>query len=160
MPCGRSPGFGLGGDSDSFVVDSTGATIADYVLEEAAGVCVPMPAELRANIADIVLTAMTGDGWMSVLSTRVRITPDGVIVCGNLSSLAPDVAVGKVGSPPEIEDPEIATLDPGIPPDTGATSPGRPWAFAFLTAGLFIVAIGLRTTSLMVSRVRSKGMRR
>ena len=122
------------------VVDSTGATIADYALGEAASVCVPMPAELRANIADIVLTAMTDDGGMTVLSTRVTITPDGVIVCGNLSSLPADVAVGKVGSPPEIEESEIESSDEPLP-DAGGAAPMLPLVVMLLMFGSLAVIV-------------------
>ena len=87
------------------VVDADGEAVSDYALSDAATTCVPLPPELRGSIADIVMAVTEDGGGMTVLSTSVKITPDGVSVCGKLSTLPVTVAVGKVGSPPEVVDP-------------------------------------------------------
>ena len=106
-------------------VDASGTTVSSYAFGEPVVVCVPMPNELRGSIADIVLTSTQGEvNDTTVLSTRIRILPvGGVQVCGNLSTVPANVAVGKVGSPPEIEDPDAAAGSGEPLPDTGGAQP-------------------------------------
>ncbi len=123
------------------VVDSAGDEIADYALGEAVTVCAPLPDELRGNISDIVLVSSNGSRGLTVLSSRVRIIPDGTLVCGALSTLPANLAVGKSGSPPEVVDEEEA-VDAGTPPDTGGVSVGQDWVLWLLVVGSAAVVTG------------------
>ena len=124
-------------------VDASGEPVSDYGLAEAVTACVPLPAELRGNIAEIFLTAADDGGDTTVLSTSVKITPDGVSVCGKLSTLPATVAVGKAGSPPEVVDPSEDDVAEGPLPDTGGVAPATPWLLYLLLAGMFVTAAGL-----------------
>ena len=124
------------------VVDANGEAISNYALKEAAMVCVPLPPELRSNIANIVPVATNDGDQVTVLSTSVRITPQGVSVCGKLSLLPATVAVGRTGSPPDVIDPDGETVEEGFLPDTGGESPSRHWILWLLLAGAMATALG------------------
>ena len=134
------------------VFNADGEAVSDYALSDAATTCVPLPPELRGSIADIVLAVTEDGGGMTVLSTSVKITPDGVSVCGKLSTLPATVAAGKVGSPPEVVDPSEDDVAESPLPDTGGESPSRHWVLWLLLAGAMATALG---TSLFWSTARS-----
>ena len=135
------------------VVDADGDAVSDYGLNKAVTACVPLPSELRGNIADIVLAAADDAGDTTVLSTSVKITPDGVSVCGKLSTLPATVAVGKVGSPPEVVDPSEDVAEEPLP-DTGGAAPATPWLLYLLLAGLFATVAGMT----VLRRIRRFGI--
>ena len=145
------------------VVDADGDAVSDYGLNEAVTACVPLPPELRGNIADIVLAATDDAGGTTVLSTSVKITPDGVSVCGKLSTLPATVAVGKAGSPPEVVDP-IDDVAEGPLPDTGGVAPATPWLLWLALAGMFATVTGwtvlrrVRRFDIAGSRIRRDGV--
>ena len=145
------------------VVDADGDAVSDYGLNEAVTACVPLPPELRGNIADIVLAATDHAGGTTVLSTSVKITPDGVSVCGKLSTLPATVAVGKAGSPPEVVDP-IDDVAEGPLPDTGGVAPATPWLLWLALAGMFATVTGwtvlrrVRRFDIAGSRIRRDGV--
>ena len=124
-------------------VDASSEPVSAYGLAEAVTACVPLPAELRGNIAEIFLTTADDDRGMTVLSTSVKITPDGVSVCGKLSTLPATVAVGKAGSPPEVVDPSEDDVAEEPLPDTGGVAPATPWLFYLMLTGMFVTAAGL-----------------
>ena len=67
------------------VVDSAGAAISDYRLEDAAQVCVPLPDMFRARISDLALVTINSDDTLTILSANVRLGNGGsASVCGNL----------------------------------------------------------------------------
>ena len=136
-------------------VDSTGAAISSYVLEDAATVCVPLPDELRSNISDLAVVAINGDGSLTILSAQVRITTAGTMVCGGLSNLPASVAVGSAGAPAAIPTP---TPEPTPePPVTGGTAPASSatvlWA---LLLGVAVLTLG---AALVIAR-RREGTRK
>ena len=137
------------------VVDSAGSTVSDYVLSEPAAACLPLPAELRSNISEIVVASTDHDGEMTVLSTTVKITASGAVVCGKLSSLPANLAVGKIGSPPAVEEmlPEDGSDEPL--PDTGGTSPTLPLAILLTLFG----SLAVIASSLAVMRPRRPARR-
>ena len=135
--------YTLGGQRYAIrVVDADGDAVSDYGLNEAVTACVPLPPELRGNISDIVLAATDDAGGTTVLSTSVKITPDGVSVCGKLSTLPATVAVGKAGSPPEVVDPSDDVAEEPLP-DTGGVAPATPWLLYLMLTGLFATVAGL-----------------
>ena len=145
------------------VVDADGDAVSDYGLNEAVTACVPLPPELRGNIADIVLAATDDAGGTTVLSTSVKITPDGVSVCGKLSTLPARVAVGKAGSPLEVVDPSDDVAEEPLP-DTGGVAPATPWLLYLMLTGLFATVAGLtvlrrvRRFGIAGSRIRRDGV--
>ncbi len=125
------------------VVGSSGQAISAYSLGEAAVVCIPMPPELRSNVSDIVLVALDNEDF-TVLSTRVKITPDGIRVCGNHSMLPSAVAVGKVGPPAvavEAGDEAEGSLEEF--PDTGGSSFPIVAVILMLMLGVWTIRVGL-----------------
>ena len=136
-------------------VDSAGAAISSYVLEDPATVCVPLPDALRSNISKLAVVAINGDGSLTILSAQVKITSAGTMVCGGLSELPASVAVGSSGAPAAIP---TATPEPTPePPDTGGTAPASSgnvlWA---LLLGVATLALG---TTLVIAR-RREGTRK
>ena len=83
-------------------VDASSAAISSYELSSAAKVCLPLPDELRTNIADLAIVAINADGSLTILSTSVRIGSAGADVCGNISGIPASVAVGSEGAPAAI----------------------------------------------------------
>ena len=133
------------------VIDRAAQEVAGYVLSEPATACMPMPPELRGNISDIVLVKTDGEGESTVLSTRIRVSPEGVTVCGALSTLPANLAVAKTGAPPEIDemhDETDATDDPL--PDTGGTALRSRQLAMLLVFGLVAAIAG----SLFLTRTR------
>ena len=102
-------------------VDSTGTSISDYALEDAAKVCVPLPSMFRARISDLALVTINSDDSLTILAANVRLSDGGASVCGNLSNLPASVAVGSMGSPDAI--PTATPVPTPVPPPTGATAP-------------------------------------
>ena len=123
------------------VIDRAAQEVSNYVLSEPTTACVPLSPELRGNISDIVLVSTDGDGDLTVLSTRVRITPEGALVCGALSAVPASLAVGKVGSPPELPEPEAEPEEEL--PETGGTGIGVYMIVSLLLTGTFGGIVGL-----------------
>ena len=136
--------YTLGGQRYAIsVIDADRVLVSDYALNKAVTACAPLPSELRGNIADIVLAAADDAGGTTVLSTSVKITPDGVSVCGKLSTLPATVAVGKAGSPPEVVDPGEDDVAEEPLPDTGGAAPAKPWLLYLMLTGMFATVAGL-----------------
>ncbi len=130
-------------------VDATAESLSEYVLDEAAKVCIPLPPDLRSNIGDIVMVATTRDGQVQILSTSVKIASEDVSVCGALSSLPAEVAAGKDGSPPEADGPADLPTDDELSPDTGGVPivPGiAMWMLLAGAAGMVAGMLLLLTT--------------
>ena len=122
-------------------VDGSGAAISNYVLDESIAVCVPLPAELRHNIADLAVVAINPGGTLTILSAQVRIGSAGTMVCGALSTLPASIAVGSAGSP--------APLPTAVPeptpeaPDTGGSSPRYGVLIWLMLIGIVALASGI-----------------
>ncbi len=130
------------------VVDSAGASVSDYVLDEAAKVCVPLPNTFRARISDLALVTINSDGSLTILAANVRLGDGGdASVCGNLSNLPASAAVGSMGAPAAI--PTATPIPTPVPPETGGSAPssnGMLWALLLGTAILLLGAIVVLTT--------------
>ena len=146
--------YTLAGSSYSInVIDSTSEPVSNYVLGEPVVACFPMPEQLRSNISDIVLVQTGDDSAVTVLSTRLRITPDGPLVCGALSTVPANVAVGKEGSPetlPEEEPEPVQEL-----PETGGLQPD----VLVLVSLLIIGAVGAVAGRRLILRRRASTRR-
>ena len=118
------------------VINESGKAVSRYALEEAATVCVPLPAELRESIAGVVLVVIDDDQELTALSSSVSIGSEGVQVCGALSSLPAMIAVGSVGSPPEAAEDEHELL-----PDTGGVAPAHSTLLVLAMSGIAMIAV-------------------
>ena len=129
-------------------VDSAGASVSDYVLDEAAKVCVPLPNTFRARISDLALVTINSDGSLTILAANVRLgNGGGASVCGNLSNLPASAAVGSMGAPAAI--PTATPIPTPVPPETGGSAPssnGMLWALLLGTAILLLGATVVLTT--------------
>ena len=125
------------------VINESGKAVSRYALEEAATVCVPLPAELRESIAGVVLVVIDDDQELTALSSSVSIGSEGVQVCGALSSLPAMIAVGSVGSPPEAAEDEHELL-----PDTGGVAPAHSTLLVLAMSGIAMIAVAFVVSSM------------
>ncbi len=133
------------------VTDASGEPVSDYLLDRASTVCVPLPPELRGNIADIVLVAIDEADQITILSTSVKITLDDFAVCGKLSTVPSTVAVGRIGAPPGVVEPDQTGMDAlEMLPDTGGKSVPSFWLMMIIAAGIVATTIG----TIYVARAR------
>ncbi len=133
-------------------VDSTGASVSDYVLDEAAEVCVPLPDAFRARISDLALVTINSDGSLTILAANVRLGDGGdASVCGNLSNLPASVAVGSMGAPAAI--PTATPIPTPVPPETGGSAPTSNGMLWVLVLGTAIILLGA-TVALTTRRSR------
>ena len=137
--------YTLGGNMYGIhAVDGTGAAISDYVLDDPAKVCVPLPDMFRARISDLALVTINSDSTLTILAATVRLNSDGgggASVCGNLSNMPASVAVGSTGAPDAI--PTATPIPTPEPPDTGGTAPSSDNGILWLMLILGVVAIAL-----------------
>ena len=130
-------------------VDAAGEPISEYALNAPATACVPLPAELRGNIADLVLVRTDSEGGLSVQSSRVRLTPDGAMVCGALSAVPATLAVGRAGAPAPL--PEEESVAGEELPDTGGYGPASSVPMAVL---LLSVLVGFAGVLMLLPHIR------
>ncbi len=134
-------------------LDVSGAPVSNYQLNSSVEFCAPLADSLRANISDVATLAMNADGSLTVLSTLIRISGDGVLGCANVSTVPVMVALGTSGSPAAIP---TATPEPiPEPPATGGYSPGGSIGFMLLLfiTGLITVGSGFRFALLRRHRI-------
>ena len=122
-----------------YAVDSSGASISSYVLDEPARVCVPLPVELRQNISALGLVATNSNGSLTVLAGNVSLGSAGTMVCGNLGYLPASVAVGSQGAPGPLPTPAPIVEEL---PDTGGESPAAVVALMALLLGMGSAVLG------------------
>ncbi len=127
------------------VVDGSEEPIADYLLNRPALVCIPLPRQLRSNVDDISIVAMkSGDESFTVLTSRVRISPDGSTqVCGNLSALPANIAAAKLGAPSVLPIDEEAQSNDAAPPDTGGHRLPMGATVALMLLGTAVAIVGV-----------------
>ena len=132
--------YTLGGNMYSIdVVDSTGANVSSYRLDDGAKVCVPLPNEMRSNISKVAMVSINADESLTVHSASVRLGASGESVCGNISTLPATVAVAVHGSPDAI--PTATPMPEPETPDTGGNAPTS-------NALLWLTVIGIATTTI------------
>ena len=138
----------LGGNVyDVDLVDSSEAVIDTYNLDDPATVCVPLPNALPTNLYDLALVGINSGGSLTVHAAVVRInSTGGTEVCGYLSNLPAEVAVGIQSMPAVI--PTATPESVPEPPSTGATAPSSNGAVWALLIGIAIVSAGLVVTNI------------
>ncbi len=114
--------YTLAGDSyDILAIDSAMQRVTGYALASPAEACIPLPDRLRPNISDVALAASDNSGSMTTLASTVKVTVDGMAICGNLSELPATISAANVGSQSD-----FLTTSP-VPeselPDTGGSTP-------------------------------------
>ena len=135
--------YTLVGDAYSIsTVDASGAAVLNYQLNSALEFCAPVPDALLSNISDVATLALNTDSTLTVISTSIRITGDGLLGCANLSTVPAIVALGTSGAPRAIP---TATPEPQpVPPDTGGKAPStNGWNWLLLLTGVLIAGIGV-----------------
>ena len=135
--------YTLAGDAYSIsAVDASGMTVSNYQFASGIEFCAPLPDALRSNISDVATLALNADGTLTVISTSIRITSNGVLGCANLSTVPATVALGTSGTPAAIPTP---TPEPTPePPDTGGKAPStNMWTWLLLLTGIAISGVGV-----------------
>ena len=132
--------YTLGGDWYAIgAVDASGRRVEEsYELNDVLDVCIPLPAELSSNISELAMVSMnTDDSSLTILSSRVRLTTAGTRVCGHLSTVPTNVAVGTAGAPRPLPTAIPEPFDQtGFPDAGGLTPPSQ-------TVVLWMALIGL-----------------
>ena len=121
------------------IQESGSSPLLDFTLDDPLTVCLPMPAEFRANISDVVAVERNFDGSYGILTTKLRQSAGELSVCGNVSTLPATVGVAKLGvveAPPPTPVPDVVT------PDTGATNPGMNLVAILLAMGVLLMLSG------------------
>jgi len=127
------------------VVDGGEEPIADYLLNRPAQVCIPLPRQLRSNVDDVSIVAMkSGEESFTILTSRVRITPDGSTqVCGNLSVLPANIAAAKLGAPSASPIVDEAQSNGAALPDTGGGLLPIDVIVALMLLGTAVAIVGM-----------------
>ena len=135
--------YTLAGNSYNIsAVGVNGMPVLNYQLNATLEFCAPVPDMLRSNISEVATIALNADGTLTVLSTSIRITSEGLLGCANLSTVPVIVAHGTSGIPAAIP---TATLEPTPEsPDTGGKAPStNGWNWLLLLTGISIAGIGV-----------------
>ena len=105
-------------------VDADSQPLTDYRFDSAVEVCVPLPSQLRTKINDVaVVTSTTNSASFTVLSSLVRLQPDGTPqLCGQLSALPAKIAAAKRGAPDALPTVTPSPSEGETLPDTGGAS--------------------------------------
>ena len=110
--------------------------LARYTLDDPLTVCLPYPAEFRAELANIVAVERKHDGALGILTTKVRSNAGVLTVCGAISTLPATVGVAKLGTVPAA----APTPMPTEPlPETGGAAPSVIVIALMLLAGLVLL---------------------
>ena len=144
--------YTLVGDSyEILAVDSSGQRVSDYRLASPVQACIPLPDALQSNISDVAIAATDGSGSLTILASSVRITPEGAILCGNLSELPATIAAAKVGAPPDFPTP-TPTSEEELP-DTGGSAPSSSRGM------LWMLLIGITAAMIGATVIRARSLR-
>ena len=135
--------YTLAGDMYSVTaVDASSNVISDYDFNDPARVCLPVPPSLTGNITELLMVVVNSRGDLTPLTGGLRTVPNGAPrVCGNVSSLPSDLAIGKRGTPPT-PTPVPPTPTPVLPNAGGNAVPYN-WAVVAMIFGLSIVFLGV-----------------
>ncbi len=148
--------FVLGGNWYTIsAVTQLGEPVSDYALAKPLRFCIPLPPELRANVADLVIASQYENDEPTILSASVFLGEAEISVCGGTSLVPAKVIVATVGAPPPevVESSEHPTEIEA--PSTGGWVPIQTGAYIWaLLIGLTSVVLGLAVT-----RVRSRHRR-
>ncbi len=135
--------YTLNGDQyDISGYDASGQIFTNYRFQTYIEACIPLPDELRNQFADVELIVINPDRSLTSLPSKVTYSSKGAQVCGPVSSIPSNIAVGIKGAPGPLPTPEIKT------PDTGGGALERSWVLLLLVLGLTVAA-----TSVAVARI-------
>ena len=100
------------------------APVSGYMLDDPISACLPLPDMFRSDISDVVVVNRNpSDGTLGILSSKVRQTDSGLVICGSIGTLPATVAAARLGiveatpEPPQepgIEDLSVGAVTPGL----------------------------------------------
>ena len=132
-------------------VDASANGVESYAFSGFVEVCIPLPIGQRPKISDLVMVASNADDSLTVLASRVRILETGVRVCGNLSTVPANVAVGSAGAPAPLPT-DVPETEDSVLPETGGAGPS---SFDVMVLAL-LIGSGVLTTGLVAIRTRRR----
>ena len=77
-----------------YAVDASGQALNGYLLDDPITVCLPVPSRFTSNISQLAMVSERSDGTFATLSSSIRLSTSGVLICGGLSELSARLAVG------------------------------------------------------------------
>ena len=130
-----------------YAVDSSGQGLKGYLLDDPISVCIPVPSRFISNISQLAMVSERADGTFATLSSSIRLSTSGVLICGGLSELSARLAVGHLGSPFALPSP--TPLPTPEEPDTGGTNLPTNAIILLLMLG---AALGVMSMTLVTRR--------
>ncbi len=130
-----------------YAVDASGQGLNGYLLDDPVSVCLPVPSRFTSNISQLAMVSERADGTFATLSSNIRLSTSGVLICGALSELSARLAVGHLGSPDALPSP--TPLPTPEEPDTGGTNPSTNAIILLLMLG---AALGVMSMTLVTRR--------
>ena len=129
------------------------APVSGYALDDPISACLPLPDMFRADISDVVVVNRNPtDGTLGILSSKVRQTNSGLLVCGSIGTLPATVAAARLGIVEATPEPP---QDPGIDDlSVGAATPGTHAAIWALVVGAVMLAAVVATVGITGIRRR------
>ena len=92
-----------------YAVDASGQALNGYLLDDPINVCLPVPSRFTSNISQLAMVSERPDSTFATLSSSVRLSTSGVLICGALSEVSARLAVGNLGSPSALPSPHAST---------------------------------------------------
>ena len=121
------------------------APVSGYALDDPISACLPLPVMFRADISDVVVVNRNAsDGTLGILSSKVRQTESGLVVCGSVGTLPATVAAARLGiveaTPEPPQEPGIDDLSVGaVTPGAGAA------AWVMVLGAMMLAAVAIAT---------------
>ena len=129
-----------------YAVDASGQALNGYLLDDPINVCLPVPSRFTSNISQLAMVSERPDSTFATLSSSVRLSTSGVLICGALSEVSARLAVGNLGSPSALPSP--TPLPTPIDPDTGGGT---------IPISAFVLLLILGTTLAVLSLALVRG---
>ena len=124
-----------------YAVDASGQGLNGYLLDDPISVCLPVPSRFTSNVSQLTMVSEQSDGTFATLSSSIRLSTSGVLICGGLSEVSARLAVGNLGSPSALPSP--TPLPTPIDPDTGGSTMPTSAFLLLLILGTALAAVSL-----------------
>ena len=130
------------------------APVSGYALDDPISACLPVPDMFRSDISDVVVVNRNpSDGTLGILSSKVRQTDGGLVVCGSIGKLPATVAAARIGIVEATPEPP---QEPGIDDlSVGAVTPGPNAAVWAMVIGTMMLAAVAATAGITGIRRRT-----
>ena len=115
------------------------APVSGYALDDPISACLPLPDMFRSDISDVVVVNRNpSNGTLGILSSKVRQTDSGLVICGSIGTLPATVAAARLGIVEATPEPP---QEPGIDDlSVGAVTPGAGAAVWAMVIGAMMLA--------------------